>query len=64
MKASVMSAKAGVKGAKGAKACAKSVKGAKGSMKGSKGANGCKGNPKVGFWVPTTCEHKKFDYNI
>ena len=24
----------------------------------------CKDNSKLDFWVPTTCEHKKFDHNI
>ena len=41
------------------------VKGARGwrrQMGG--GAKGAKAIFRLGFWVPTTCDHKKFDYNM
>ena len=40
------------------------AKGAKG-VKGTKEVKGSKGNFRLGFWVPTICDHKKlFDYNL
>ena len=42
-------------------------RGVKAGVKGEKGAKGCgwcKSNSKLGFWVPTTCDHKNSDYNM
>ena len=35
-----------------------------GGAKGAKGSAGSKCHFRLGFWVLTTCDHKRFDYNI
>ena len=56
-----MNGNEGGKGSKGSRA--KGVKRGKGCKRGQRKQRG-KGHFRLGFWVPTTCDHKRFDYNI